>query len=456
MDKKTTPAWLAEQFRDEELAGHALATKVRIVALTVVAATIYFITEPPDSYIYIGILVLFAIAGLISYSADRAGAPVWVRYAFIAADFIGLTVTFTMVFPALNQDWPPQMALRGGVFLYFLLLLVQVAFTYSWRRMAWAGVAAATSWSAGLAWLMKSDGVVTRLDHFPGMTPAEELAQHLDPNWIDLNTWVQQVVVLLLIASALAAVVHRSRRLNTGQVAAARERANLARYFSPNMVEALAGRDQPVGATQRQDVAVLFADMVGFTTMAEAMEPEEVMDLLRDFHGRMEDQVFQHNGTLEKFIGDAMLATFGTPEKGSRDALDALDCMRGMIASLEHWNAERADAGLDPIKMGIGIHYGPAVFGDIGSERNMAFAVIGDTVNTASRLQSLTRDLSCAAVVSDSTVEAAHAETAATKSKSGAVARLRKAPEQHLRGRQEPVEVWTFDNVHDVVQGARR
>ena len=122
---------------------------------------------------------------------------------------------------------------------------------------------------------------------------------------------------------------------------------------------------------------------------------------------------------------------------------------------MEHWNAERADAGLDPIKMGIGIHYGPAVFGDIGSERNMAFAVIGDTVNTASRLQSLTRDLACAAVVSDSAVTAAHAETAATKSDSPAVARLRKAPQQRLRGRQEPVEIWTFDNVHDFVQGAK-
>ena len=173
--------------------------------------------------------------------------------------------------------------------------------------------------------------VVTRFDHLPDMTRTEELAQHLDP--LDSTSipdvLIQQVVVLILVAGALAAVVHRSRRLNTGQVAAARERANLARYFSPNVVEALAGRDQPVGTTQRQDVAVLFADMVGFTTMAETIRAREVMDLLRDFHGRMEDQVFQHNGTMEKFIGDAMLATFGTPEKGERDALDALDCMRG-------------------------------------------------------------------------------------------------------------------------------
>lgn len=455
MDKKAQPTWLAEMFRGEELAGHALAMWVRLFALAVVAATLFYLAEPPDLYIYLAVLGVFAVLGILAYWVDRFGAPAWTRYAFVALDFIMLTINFVVVMPALNATWPPQMALRNELIVYFFLLTAAVALSYSWRLMMWAGVSAAVAWGVGTVWLATRAGAVTELDHPPDMTPAQDLAIHLDPQFVSIDALVQHVVVLILVAGALAAVVHRSRRLVAGQVVAARERANLARYFSPNVVEALAGSDTPLGTTQRQDVAVLFADMVGFTTMAETMEPEQVMDLLRAFHGRMEDQVFKHSGTMEKFIGDAMLATFGTPIKGEHDALDALDCMRAMIASLEHWNAERADRGLEPIKMGIGIHYGPAVFGDIGSERNMSFAVIGDTVNTASRLQSLTRDLNCAAVVSDNAVTAARTESTAPEAEQAAMSRLRKSDRQHLlRGRQEPVEIWTFDNVRDAMLGS--
>jgi adenylate cyclase len=110
------------------------------------------------------------------------------------------------------------------------------------------------------------------------------------------------------------------------------------------MVDALAERDEPLGRVRRQVVGVLFADLVGFTTLAEAMTPEDLMAMLRDFHGRMEEEVFRHGGCLEKFIGDALLATFGVPDVGARDATDALACARGMLAALATWNGERAES----------------------------------------------------------------------------------------------------------------
>ena len=151
---------------------------------------------------------------------------------------------------------------------------------------------------------------------------------------------------------------------------------------------------------ERRIVSVLFADLVGFTTLAEEMTPEDVMALLRAFHGRMEEEVFRYGGCLEKFIGDALLATFGVPDTGPRDAADALACARGMLAALDAWNAERASGGLPPMRMGIGLHYGPVVAGDIGSRRSMAFATVGDTTNVASRLQALTRELGATIVAS--------------------------------------------------------
>ncbi|HYM32690.1 MAG TPA: adenylate/guanylate cyclase domain-containing protein, partial [Candidatus Cybelea sp.] len=162
---------------------------------------------------------------------------------------------------------------------------------------------------------------------------------------------------------------------------AQRMRANLARYFSPNLVDILARQDEPFGPVRRQNVAVLFADIVGFTGLAETMDPEQVMETLREYHRRMSNQIFACDGTLEKFIGDAMLATFGVPQASEHDAGNALRCAELMLAMLAEWNTERLAAGLSCIDIGIGVNYGPVVLGNLGGEHGMSFTVIGDTVN---------------------------------------------------------------------------
>lgn len=222
----------------------------------------------------------------------------------------------------------------------------------------------------------------------------------------------------------------------------AQARANLSRYFSPKLVEELAGRDQPLGPVRRQNVAVLFADIVGFTGISENQPPEMIMALLRDFHGRMEKEVFEHNGVMEKFIGDALLATFGVPEPGPADALDALRCALAMLDSLARWNRERVEVAQEAVRIGIGLNFGPAVLGDIGSERNMAFAVIGDTTNTTSRLEGLSRDLDCDIVASDAFVSAARRQDGDDASR--LLAGFQRGDYHALKGREEKVLVWTF------------
>jgi adenylate cyclase len=144
---------------------------------------------------------------------------------------------------------------------------------------------------------------------------------------------------------------------------------------------------------RRQNVAVLFADIVGFTALAETMPPEDVMALLRQFHERMVSEIFACSGTVEKYVGDAILATFGVPIGTGRDPGQALKCAVQMLTALDEWNGERAIADEPWLRMGIGVNYGSAVIGDVGSRYSMSFTVIGDMVNTASRLQDLTRTL---------------------------------------------------------------
>jgi adenylate cyclase len=234
--------------------------------------------------------------------------------------------------------------------------------------------------------------------------------------------------------------IARLRELDRRRAAAERARGNLARYFSPNLVELLAEHDEPLGPVRRETVAVLFADIVGFTRMAERMAPETVVAMLRQFHERMTAEIFACSGTVEKYIGDAILAVFGLPHVSAADAANALRCAARMLAALEVWNGERRRRDEPPLAIGIGLNYGPAVIGDVGSEQGLSFTVIGDTVNTASRLQGLTRSLQTPLVAADALVAAAREVLAAEVDP--ILGRLADRGEQRLRGRTESVRIW--------------
>jgi adenylate cyclase len=235
--------------------------------------------------------------------------------------------------------------------------------------------------------------------------------------------------------------ITKLREIERLHAAAERARSNLSRYFSPNIVEMLAAQDEPLGAVRRQTVAVLFVDIVGFTRMSEAMPPEAVVTMLRQFHERMTAQIFACGGTVEKYIGDEIFAVFGVPTTTDHDAANALACADRMLEALDRWNAERVRDGETPLAIGIGLNYGPAVLGDVGSEHSMSFTVIGDTVNTASRLQGLTRTLKTPLVIGGPLVDAIRSQPS-----DAAVAlagELVDQGEQTLRGRDGPVRIWT-------------
>ena len=244
----------------------------------------------------------------------------------------------------------------------------------------------------------------------------------------------------ITIRKAMAHVT-KMREMERQRQAAERARNNLSRYFSPNVVELLAAQDAPLGAVRREMVAVLFADIVGFTRMAEAMPPEAVMTMLREFHARMAARIFDFGGTIDKYVGDAIVAVFGVPTASADDAAKALDCAEKMLDALDSWNDERETRAEPPLAIGIGLNCGPAVVGDVGSEHGMSFTVIGDTVNTTARLQALTRTLETSLVVGDAVVKAIQALDPDVAAR--LVERLDDRGEQTLRGRIVPVHLWT-------------
>jgi adenylate cyclase len=166
------------------------------------------------------------------------------------------------------------------------------------------------------------------------------------------------------------------------------ERASLSRYLSPSLVEAVLKAEKPLdlGGTQTR-ATVLFADIRGYTRLSQQISPQEVMEILNEHFTAMSRIVFEHEGTLDKFIGDAVMAVFGWPFATGHDELSAL---RAAIRMQEAVDARNARPGTrHPLGIGIGINTGDVIAGNIGAPQKMDLTVIGDTVNIAARLQTL-------------------------------------------------------------------
>jgi adenylate cyclase len=184
-----------------------------------------------------------------------------------------------------------------------------------------------------------------------------------------------------------AAVAIEQARLSARLLEETRRRERLQRYHSPGVVNRILQGQEADNAfvTQERDVSVMFCDIVGFTTMCQHAAPQTIGDMLNEFFGRMGEVIFEHDGTLDKFIGDAILAVFGAPFEQADHATRAVAAALAMRRELTRVNADHPER---PIRMRIAINSGRALTGDIGSPKRREFTVLGDVVNTAARIES--------------------------------------------------------------------
>jgi class 3 adenylate cyclase/CHASE2 domain-containing sensor protein len=180
-----------------------------------------------------------------------------------------------------------------------------------------------------------------------------------------------------------------------------RLRESFGRYVSPPVLdEILAGHIKAGLGGARREVCVLFSDIRGFTRRSEGQAPEAVIAFLNRYFTAMVEAIHAHGGTLDKFIGDGIMAFFGAPAAHKNAAQAAFDCAREMLTRLDALNRELAAEGIEPICIGIGLHRGEVLVGHIGSETRHEYSAIGDPVNVASRLESLTKEVGYPIVVS--------------------------------------------------------
>ena len=202
-----------------------------------------------------------------------------------------------------------------------------------------------------------------------------------------VNSFTDEDLQFLVAFSGLAAIGIKNSRYAEQIRREAMVRSNFERYFAPNVAAAIAQQDAAIKlGGDKRPITILFSDIRGFTTMSETMGPDAIARLLTDYFTEMVDIVFEHGGTLDKFIGDAIMALWGAPMAMPGDPDRAIDAALAMHRSIEMLNARWRAAGKPELGVGIGLNYGEVFAGNIGSHRRLEYTVIGDPVNVAARL----------------------------------------------------------------------
>ena len=190
---------------------------------------------------------------------------------------------------------------------------------------------------------------------------------------------------------------------------------------------------QKAAGGRKRRVVVMFSDLRGFTSLSEKLEPEQLFAQLNEYLTAMVAVIFKHGGTLDKFIGDAIMAHWGALDDGdegdfARSAMAATDAM---TVALDDLNKIWKDRGLPELAMGVGLHLGEVLAGEIGSEQRTEFGVIGDAVNLSSRLEGLTKAFGCSWLASGAILDA-----------TGPLPNARRLAKVRVKGRKEAVELW--------------
>jgi adenylate cyclase len=234
------------------------------------------------------------------------------------------------------------------------------------------------------------------------------------------------------VAAQTAIAVENARaheRLAREEVA----RANYSRFLPEYVVKQMLENPESfkLGGVS-QTITILFADIRGFTRISEHAPPEKIVSLLNRYFSAMTDIIFAHGGTLDKYLGDGLMALFGAPTATPDDASNALNAAVAMQRRLLGINRELRDEGFAEIGVGMGLHTGEAIIGYVGSDRRSEYTAIGDTVNTSSRLESNARGGEI--LISDATAKAAHSRY-----------KLQSREPIMVKNRQQPVNLWEVD-----------
>ena len=319
----------------------------------------------------------------------------WMLYLSVIADIallMGLIYSFHYKYAQ-----PAAFYLKVPTLLYVFLFIALRALRFEARFVVFAGVAAAAGW----AWLTYY--VASGRGGPPNRT--HNFVDYMTSNALLVGAEIDKIIAILLATMVLALAISRARHLLVRSVSEGAAARDLSRFFDPGVAARIRGAAMSIkaGEGELRDVAILTVDLRGFTRLSTTLAPAEVMKVLQDYQGRVCPLIARNGGSIDKFLGDGILASFGAVAPSPTAAADALRAADAVIEAADLWAAERRAAGLPPLSLGLAVASGRVVFGAVGDAERLEFTVIGDAVNFAAKLEKHNKDEKTRALVDSNT-----------------------------------------------------
>jgi adenylate cyclase len=281
----------------------------------------------------------------------------------------------------LRYAQPPSFYLKAPTILYVFIFIALRALRFEARFVILTGLAACLGWGALMLYVLKSnpaDSMITR-----------DYVAYMTSNAILLGAEFDKIISILLVTTIIAVSLYRAKRLLIRAVSDQAAAQELSRFFAPEVAAKIKGSDQAIraGSGEIRDAAILNLDMRGFTQFAATASPNDTMTLLSDYQKHMAPVLRKHGGSIDKYLGDGIMATFGAVVPSATYAADALRALEESMAVAARWQAERRERNLPCPTVNGSLATGPILFGAVGDERRLEYTVIGDAVNLSAKLE---------------------------------------------------------------------
>jgi adenylate cyclase len=400
------PMRVRREFEREQYRSELLVTTVQL-AIAALLAILYAATPPgfaPDAPIEavpLGLTLFVVLALLRLYFALTGQLSRWLLGLTVVGEMAVLI--FVIWAYHVQYEQPARFSLKSTEFAYVFILIALRALRFEPVWVILSGLTAAAGWLLLIRYA---------LDHATGNPVTHDYVTALRSTQIHYGGEFDKLLAILMVTAVLALALARARALLAKAVSGQQAVADLSLFFDDSVARRITGSELEVmsGQGELREAAVLFLDLRGFTAASATLGPSDVIKLLGEYQGLVIPIVKQWGGSIDKFMGDGILASFGAVMRSEQYAADAFNAVDGIMAAADSWRAARRQAGKIAPDVGAGLASGAIVFGIIGHGKRLEYTVIGDAVNLAAKLEKHNKVEKTRALATRSAYEAALAQ----------------------------------------------
>lgn len=334
--------------------------------------------------------------------AMRSGLPGWAVFMSIFVDMALLMVLIWSFH--IQYEQPPSFYLKVPTLLYIFIFIALRALRFEAKFVFAAGAMAALGWLGMVAYVVTSnpdDAMITR-----------DYVTYMTSNSILLGAEFDKIISILIVTGILGLALMRAHALLVRAVTEQTAARDLSRFFDETVATQIRGADRAIAAGEGVSrlASVLNIDIRDFTTMAADMDAGTVMTLLTEYQRRVVPIIQAHGGTIDKFMGDGIMATFGASSDSETHAADALRAVDAIVAEVDNWPGDEATEPIAGLRINLAVADGPVAFGAVGDDRRLEYTVIGAAVNLSAKLEKHNKVLGSRAVTTRQCYETALAQ----------------------------------------------